>query len=377
MLSGVQSSTSAERGGAALRSGDPDRLEQLAVAHPLLAFALKTGYGCEADRQEAMTLVRKGRALKDVCAVMDIPYALRRIAPDALGEALTEAKLSERAGQVMAARVLRSPSLAARIVQTGFYATRLGGSDYGLWQGKTEHVAALPGIGLEVIRPVALYAWYSSRPEQVLSALAPHPWSATMGWRAALVNTSVWLNRLKFFLYFKGRPITDHWAEAATVDGFEMVPLVSFELLMSEIEDMDNCLIGYADQLFSNRCRLFGVRRDGAKIGTVELCAGPTGVLQQAQYCGPRNTGVPFESRVAVERWISAQRPLAAERRAPSNDFDCQRWVEEAFAAHARDRDLGPGFWQQPLTLARLSQELCWLLRPPRPARVIVQQVRR
>lgn len=347
-----------------------DRIAQLAQSHPLLFFALATAYGPAQARCEAVRLAERGSPLRNICAVMGIPYALRRITPAALGRPLTEAWFSERAGQLLASRIDRTASSSHRIkgLATAFYGARICDDRFGIWLADPRHAAALKGLGLEQLRALALYAW-SSRPEAGLpSSVCKRPWTAHMGWHTAVSEARLWVNHLKFYFYFGSTSIADGWAEAASVDGFEFVPLTRFDALIEEVAAMQNCLNGYADRLLANQCRLFGVRRDGFKIGTVEIQPRSPGSLRISEFRGPKNARMPFEAWHAAHAWIEQQRPVNTSRFTAPHSPAWQHQWSDWIAHHAKMRKLQPEFWRTPPTLQSLAAELS-IMRGTRPTR--------
>lgn len=355
--------------------GDHERLEQCAAlsqrvgqlgeAHPLLFFALATNYGPLCNRRNAVRLAELGWPLREVCKAMNIAYALRRIPAEALGRPLTPAHFTERGAQILSTRLLRSapPEDRCKLLAAAFYGTRIGGEEFGLWLADSRRVTWLPARQFEAIRSVALYAWFSRHPD-VLPAMAGKPWTPDMSWPGAVRQTSLWLDRVKFYCYFAASPLSDMWAQGALVSGFDIVPLDTYQKLMEEIADMQNCLHTYADALRVNTCRLFGVQRGGAKIGTVELRPVAGGGLRLAQFRGPRNAAVPLDALEAVHTWLSAQPPVAEIRLRALHDVDCLQRFDSLLHAHAEACNIAPRFWRVKPSIRRLSLELMSLDMP-------------
>lgn len=342
-----------------------ERVGQLTETHPVLFFALATGYGPLSSRRNAIRLTELGWPLREVCKAVSLPYSLRRVPPYVLDRPLTPAVMSERGAQILAARLQRAAPQdnGAKVLAAAFYGTRVCGEDFGLWLADARRAAWLPSRQFEPIRAVALYAWYSHR-AALLPDFGIKPWSQDMSWPGAVRQTALWLDRLKFYCYFAPAPITDAWAGAACVRGFDIVPLDTYQRLMEEIADMQNCLHTYADHLLVNTCRLFGVRRAGAKIGTLELRPTPGGVLRLAQFRGPRNAQVPLDALEAVHEWVSTLAPVAASRLRTMDDTDWVQRFDKILEAHAADRCIGPRFWRSKPSLRRLALEILSLDMP-------------
>lgn len=340
-----------------------DRLGQLAHSHPLLFFALATGYGPLPARREAVRRAELGYPLRDVCEPLGIPYALRRIAPEALLEPLVEAGMSERTAQVVAGRIRRMEAAAgqAYALRAAFLGARICDDDFGLWLTERRRIRALPA-DLEHIRPVALYAWCSRYDTLLPEQVWRRRWTPKMTWPAAVHETRLWLDHVKFYAYFGEEPIADPWAAGGSVAGFDIVPLCTFPDLIEEVHDMENCLYSYADRLLCGACRLFGVRAGGCKIGTIEVRRTTGGKLQIAQFRGPGNANMSQQAWRAAFEWVEAQNDGPA--RATPKIAKRREWFQTLAGEHAQARALPDRFWPSPACIETLEVELQALLLP-------------
>lgn len=340
------------------------RVRQLAASFPLAFFALATCYGPQSARDKAVALTEAGFPLKDIGETLGLPFALRRVPPEALACALTPARMNSRQAQALVDRLHNKPELAPRTLAAAFYGARICRASFGTWLARPDIVQRLPD-DMEAIRCVALYAWHSNQTDHWISHLARRPWCRTLSWTTALGHTKEWLRRLKFSVYFDGCPIHDTWVAGGRVNGFDIVPLVTTKDFIDEAEAMHNCLLDYADRLRANAVRLFSVRQNGARVGTVEIrCTLGGALLEKGQFCGPRNWRPPLQAQAAVEAWWTNQNLPPSSWRPPAPD----RSYEERFATilepYLNDRDIRRGFWRRPLTLPNLSEELRYLSAP-------------
>ncbi len=337
-----------------------ERVAQLAQSHPLLFFALASGYGTPAQRREAIRRTELGQSLHDVADALALPLSLRRVPPEALSDPLVHADLSEQAGQLLAGRIGRQPRMGrkAELLRAAFYGTRVADEPFGVWLSDARRVPVLPS-DLSLLRPLALFAWFSRNHRLTPAPLWHRPWAATMTARAAVRETQCWLDHLKLHVFFSADPIGSPWAEGGTVDGFDIVPLVHSADLVEEAVDMDNCLYSYADRLFWDQCRLFGVRHRGAKVGTVELRLSDGVKPSVAQFRGPANAWVGLEACHAVEVWAAAL-PDVVKRADGRREHRLSRF-RELLGIHARACRLDEDFWPASPDPAAVTAELIQL----------------
>jgi hypothetical protein len=251
----------------------------------------------------------------------------------------------------------------SRVLAAASYGARICHDEFAVWLADQRNVSSLPKHEPERLRPLALYAWASSQNDLLPPTVWRRLWSPDMGWSTAVTEARLWFDYLKFYLYFAPKPIDDPWARAEIVSGFEFVPLMSFEQLIGEVRDMENCLYSYADRLKSNRCRLFGVRRNGYKLGTIELHRAADG-LHLAEFRGPGNARMSLEAWHAAHAWLARQ-PVPARRRSrKATEPSAPDLLSKLVATHAGHRALPEDFWHRPPTLENLSAELIELQEP-------------
>jgi len=337
-----------------------ERIGQLAITHPLLFYALATGYGPAAARHEAVRLAELGRPLREVCAAVSLPYAFRRVPAEAVAEPLVPAVFSERTAELVVQRVMRHDQREQRsnALRSAFYGTRVCDAAFGAWLADPRQARWLPWR-LSELRALAVYVWCSRRPGLVPDAINLRPWSARMGWESTVRAARRWIALLQFHLCFTECPIVDAWGTRRELGGFEIVPLVTFEELIDEVTAMRNCLDTYARRLATGRCRLFGVRRRGAHVGTFEVQRWPSGERRMAQFRGPGNSKPPFEAVRATLGWVGRETFADDGPVDRGRHFDAARTrLAKLAAAHCEACNVSRDFWGEDPLLEDLSASL-------------------
>jgi hypothetical protein len=342
------------------------RMGQAAVAHPLLFHALVTGYGSLERRIAAVAAIERGDKLRDACRALSIPYAMRSVPASSLLKPLQPAVISEHGARLAALRIGRLPKRSDQdtAIQALFYGTSVSGEDFGLWLAHPGNLSCLPN-DLMMVRSLAFYAWQSRQDADLPVALRHLSFSPMREWSSNVRSAMLWYQYFKFAAYFGDAPITDMWAEPYRCGDYDIVPLRTAQQLLDEVIYMDNCLRTYADSLHFNICRLFSVRRDGNRLGTVEIQPRRDGRLRAVQFRGPRNAVMAAQPWDAVHDWISRQKPLRAR---PCSDIGTTRVVgrfPSMLKTHQATHDLPEQFWIGIDSLKRLEAELGLLTYNP------------
>lgn len=91
----------------------------------------------------------------------------------------------------------------------------------------------------------------------------------TLAWHEALANAQVdAINDARYDQDVDyGRFPTE-----LTIDGFEFVALRSLRALIVEGRAMHHCVASYYPDVLSGRARIYSIRKDGARLATVEMC---------------------------------------------------------------------------------------------------------
>ena len=303
------------------------RLADLAATFPGLLFALASpGHGL--DPGPAIDLAIEGAPLKKVAAAARVPFWVRRLPPEAFDAALD--RLPD--GDVFRCRIVnrlpRSPKIAPMWFQTVADAARWGDEQVALWIAR-ELDRNARSFKPQRIRLLALYAWYSARPDTAAHRLIRKAWHQDMCLATAADEATEWCVAVELNLNL-GCRVIDPWLEPGEVMGFDFVPLCSEAQIAQEASEMRNCVRDYGRDLVDNRSRLWSIRRDGARVATISVgfrYRWP--ILDILQLKGPSNIEAPKEIWAAARRWLAWHDLLPIEpskvARAP---LDRSAWTE-------------------------------------------------
>ena len=303
------------------------RLADLAATFPGLLFALSSpGHGL--DPRPAIDLAIEGAPLRKVAAAARVPLWVRRLPPEAFDAALDRLPDGDVFRCRIANRLPRSPKLAAMWLQTVADAARWGNEQVALWiAGELDRNAR--SFKAERIRLLALYAWYSARPDTAAHRLMRKTWHQDMCLTTAADAATEWRLAVDLNLNLGCRAI-DPWLEPGEVMGFDFAPLCSEAQIVQEASAMRNCVRCYGSNLVHNRSRLWSIRRDGARVATISVgFRSGRPILDIQQLKGPSNREAPKEIWSAARRWLAWHALLPIEPsqvdRAP---LDRSAWTE-------------------------------------------------
>jgi len=152
----------------------------------------------------------------------------------------------------------------------------------------------------------------------------------------AVCAAKSWLNRMRLVLQLGRGMLNDPWLVPGEARGFTFVPLLDHAAILAEAHAMQNCADQYADRLARDKCRLFSIRRRGARVASLEIGPHPRepGVLAIAQLKARHNLPASAEAWQAAHTWMGSQQDL----RRPSNG----RQMERPFDATVWATLMGP-----------------------------------
>lgn len=189
-----------------------------------------------------------------------------------------------------------------------------GVSDAGRWahEGFALWCAQIMA-GKEVLynfRLLCLWAWFSGQAGTRGHALIAQPWTPDIKLKAATAAAKAWRERLDLEFSLGDRQVDDVWFAPGEVDGYAFLPLRNAAEIDAEAEAMRNCLRTYGENLAQDFSRLWSVRKDGARLATLEtarLGDSPFPYIRQLKLAG--NANAPAELWLATNRWLQAQEP--------------------------------------------------------------------
>ncbi|VIO78846.1 hypothetical protein CI1B_75210 [Bradyrhizobium ivorense] len=278
-------------------------LADLAASFPALLFALalpRAGL----DPAAARACVIDGHALADAALAAGIPRWLRKLPPEAFAGPIPALPDDELFRRRIANHLPRSPKLAPRWLQAVAGMAELAHGPAAVWIAR-ELLRDPRRVDPDRLRLLGLWAWFSTQPATLAHTLIDRPWTPNMGIDAALAAANEWRLLIALQVSLGAQPIADMWLQPARVAGYDFVPLSSTADIAEEAEAMQNCLRGYGNSLAHNRLRLWSVRRDGQRIGTLKIAtsAGDP-LLNITELRGVRNTAASREVSWAARQWL-------------------------------------------------------------------------
>jgi hypothetical protein len=291
------------------------RLADLAVSFPGLLFSLACPRA-GVDVRPAVAAAIAGASLSHVAALAGVPMWLRPLDPEMFVARLPALPDDPFLRRRIANHLPTCPADAEGWFHRVGAAARWGEADFVVWTAR-ESLPAAPGprkrsrrfradAGAWLIRRMAVWAFFSKRPETVAHAHVDRPWHADMRWRAAEDACASFRSSLIIALELGDTSLEDMWFDAGHVDGYDFVPLLSAREISAEAIAMEHCLRGYGDEIGVGTSRIWSVRQGGTRVATVELCVtwyNP--IVRVGQACGPRN-GRPGAAVIdAIASWAA------------------------------------------------------------------------
>jgi hypothetical protein len=305
------------------------RIADLAIVFPGLLYALAARRGTLTARLHATALIEDGAQLKFVARALDLPMWLRRLPPEAFENLPERLPKSEAFGRRIACRMPLLPRESAFWLSCVLFAERACHEDFAIWlAGQTIFHDA--GDVEKMLAVVSAYAWHSGKPETSAHKLIVVPWRPEVAFDTALCAAKSWFNRVRLVLQLTPGVVVDPWLKPGMALGYTFEPLMTHTDVLAEAQAMQNCADQYGERIVRDKCRLFSVRRNGARMATLEI--GPhnreNGVLAINQLKARHNMAASTEVWQAAYTWMAGQQAL---KRLPSlgnaeRAFDQEAW---------------------------------------------------
>lgn len=306
------------------------RLADLALTFPAALYALASRHGTPKRRERALALIEAGAPLREVSAALDLPLWLRRLPPDAFSGKLGAIPASDVFARRIANHLPTPSDHSAFWLKSVLFGARACDDAFALWlaqqsvfhdEGEPEHLFGL----------IAAYAAISAGPPSRAKSLIVVPWRPEMAIDTAVCAAKSWLNRMRLVLQLREGVISDPWLEPGEARGYEFVPLLDDNAILAESQAMQNCADQYADRLARDKCRLFSIRRRGARLATLEIGPHPreAGVLAISQLKARHNLPATADVWQAAHAWLGNQTALkrATIGPAPERPLDAEVWT--------------------------------------------------
>jgi hypothetical protein len=308
------------------------RMMDLAVVFPAAIVAIVTDFNGREASRKATTLVEDGAALRDVIRALALPMWLRRLPPETFVKQLRPLPGGETFSRRISTRTPASRTEAEGWFDAVIYGVETVGEDFAVWIAR-QPVHDGPAPELPLIRMLAAYAWFSSRPDHCAHGLIATRWRPDLSFETAICGAKAWLNRLRLVLTLEQQPLTDAWLTQGEAGDYRFVPLLSAEDILAEARGMHNCVDQYGRRLSEDRCRLFGIRTPaGLRVATLEVGQHhrESGFLTVNQLKGRHNLPAPSNVWQAVYAWLASQSAIA---RIPptglaTRSLDRSKWIE-------------------------------------------------
>ncbi|HPG89357.1 MAG TPA: hypothetical protein PLD46_06860, partial [Hyphomicrobium sp.] len=173
------------------------------------------------------------------------------------------------------------------------------------------------------------------------------PWRQEIAFDTALCAAKSWFNRVRLVLQMAPGVVTDPWLMPGVVQGYTFEPLMDHVAILAEAHAMQNCADQYGERVVRDKCRLFSIKRNGARIATLEVGPHPreTGVLSINQLKARHNMAATTEVWQAAYSWMASQQML---KRLPSlanpdRIFDQEAW-QKLLQPYRASHDGAPWF---------------------------------
>ena len=283
-------------------------LADLVISFPAAAFALATEFGDRHAREAAIDLVKDGQPLRRVAKALGLPLWFRKLPPEAFREPFGVLPMSVAFQQGVSGHIPREAAQTADWLATVLGAWRACDEEFAVWIARKRIYSQLGGSGDEIV-PLAAFAWFSARPQSVAGGMIARQWCPRMTFESAVTQAQLWWDEVKLELFIGGGGISDAWLSEGRAAGYRFVPLLTQHDLATEADAMSNCVRDYAEALAQGRCRLFGVRRAGRHVATLEVHPHPhhPGIPELVQLCGPNNEDAPTRVWKAAFVWLGKQ----------------------------------------------------------------------
>ena len=280
------------------------RIADLAASFPALLFALAVPRPW-LDPARALARVIDGRALAEVAAAADVPLWLRKLPPEALTRPIPRLPDGELFRRQIANHLPRSPKLAPTWLQAVADVAGIAHEQAAVWIARELARDKPQRVNHARLRLISLWTWFSCQPATFAHELIEQQWSPNMRIGPALAAAEHWRMMVALHLNLGPRPIAEMWLQAASVAGYDFLPLASISAISEEAKAMRNCLNTYGYNLAHNASRLFSVRRDGERVATLRVaCRYRDPLLNIVELKSAGNAEVPRELWWAAHQWL-------------------------------------------------------------------------
>jgi hypothetical protein len=304
-------------------------LAELAVSFPALLYVLALSR-VELDSEQIVAGVIRGDKLVHLARLAGIPLWLRKFSPEALAGSIEALPDSVHFRRNVGNYIPRSSKLGRIWLRAVGEAYALAHEPFALWMAR-EIFRNPSRVKIDRLRLVAVWAWFSvNMPSEIANAFSDK-WHDSISFTNAVASAEAWRQALGLHLSLGEKPLQDMWLRPANLDGYEFVPLESCHDILGEAVAMKNCLRTYGDRVTRNCSRLWSMRKDGARVATLELARRhPDPCPRIVQLKTPNGDNAPAEIWWAAHTWVNSH-DLAGINTTPVSGqeltIDRNRWT--------------------------------------------------
>jgi hypothetical protein len=285
-------------------------LADLALSFPALLFVIAVQHP-HINRHELKQGVINGQALKTLAAKANLPLWTRKLPPEAFSTVIGSLPSQAIYARQIVNHLPRRSRHAAHWLQNVMNATTYGDESFAVWIAREcakdfEHRPSL--------RKLALWAWFSLRPDLQGYQFVTKPWRPQMKLKAAREAANEWHSRMCLHVTISDAILEPLWLTEKSVDGFDFVSLLTANEIHEEARIMENCIRSYGTDIALNQQRLWSMRSHGKRVAT--LSVGPDydlGLLIITQIKAPKNEKVTRDIAIAAMRWFNSHDILSIE----------------------------------------------------------------
>jgi hypothetical protein len=276
-------------------------LADLAISFPALLFMIAVPHNT-CDTAALKRQVIAGQSLKNLAASARIPLWVRKLQPEAFETHLRKLPNQDVYSRQIQNHLPRRSRHAARWLENVSLATQWGDESFAVWVAR-ECATKTPSNCQ--LRKLALWAWFSVRPDLAAHKHVVKRWTPQVNYKAASKSADEWFNRTHMNALIGDADLLCQWLKPATVDEYEFVPLLSAEDIHEESHVMKNCVRTYADDIATDRQRLWSMRREGKRVATISVGNSyDLGLLTITQIKGPNNSRITRPEALAAMKWF-------------------------------------------------------------------------
>jgi PcfJ-like protein len=250
------------------------RFLQLTAVFPVLAVAILRG-GRNLDRLQALHLVEIGAPLRRIADLMDVPMVLRKVKPGVAHWAFgMEETLAQNPGLIDAYMPQSLPRMRVWLKAVRFALSV--SSDFGEFIAK--HATEVGATAVEAS------IWIEDAADWVRACLpAPGPpprpgtefitrrFSPDMSVKTVTALTHEWHEAVANNMTGPSYEFPEPWAQPGKMGDYEIMPITNSGDLCREGNAMHHCAGTYGESVREGRCYIYSLRKDGARLATVEL----------------------------------------------------------------------------------------------------------